>query len=262
MNSKYFVRLVFAFVIISQLSSCYRAPEFPNTPVISFTSEEVRQQVQYFDNLANGDSLVINIRIQDGNGDIGLTSSQNTPPFQPIFYFDSTSSTGNKYNSFDPDLPLIKYGYIENGVAIRTTLNDTLPNFEFPYTILNYDTINVDNSLNIYYIQANPDNKNIHISFFVKDNPQDEFEHFRIEEITGGNYDARIPPLSNNEAPLESTLSYSMVAILNPFKSLFKNKIIKLRIKIKDRGIDTGGILNTSNSIETEPFTLVEVQVN
>lgn len=254
MNFKYFIQFSFFLTLVALLNSCYRAPEFPRTPSISFTSTTVRDQVQYFDNLVNGDSLVINIRIQDGNGDIGLSANEISPPYQPIIYYDST--TGETYDAFNPELPLIKYGYIDNGVAIRTTLNDTIPNYEFPYTILNYDTIKVEDKLNIYYIQSNPDNKNIHISFFIKDNAQDEFEHFRIEELTGGNYDARIPPLSEDETPLESTLSYSMVAILNPFKSLFKDKIMKLRIKIKDHE------LNTSNTIETESFTLVEVQVN
>jgi hypothetical protein len=90
----------------------------------------------------------------------------------------------------------------------------------------------------------------------VKDNQQDEFEKYSLEENIGNNFNARIPRLSEDNSPLESILAYSMVSGINPLKLFFKEKILKLRIFIKDRE------LNSSNVIETEPFTLVQVQVN
>ncbi|PIY08015.1 MAG: hypothetical protein COZ18_14465 [Flexibacter sp. CG_4_10_14_3_um_filter_32_15] len=59
------------------LTGCFAEPDYPNTPQISFVSlENLQSQAR-----ANTDSVIITLFFQDGDGDLGLTSSDTLPPF-------------------------------------------------------------------------------------------------------------------------------------------------------------------------------------
>ncbi|WP_375560055.1 hypothetical protein ACE193_20405 [Bernardetia sp. OM2101] len=67
----------FLFVGLFFLTGCFAEPDYPNTPQIEFVSLQ---------NLAsksrtNVDSVVITLFFQDGDGDLGLTSTDTLPPF-------------------------------------------------------------------------------------------------------------------------------------------------------------------------------------
>lgn len=71
------------------MTACFRPPTYPDTPTIGF--ESIRNAPE--DNTR--DSVIITVSYQDGNGDLGLNSSDNLPPFQvtgtdgrpnPFFY--------------------------------------------------------------------------------------------------------------------------------------------------------------------------------
>jgi hypothetical protein len=65
----------FSFVI---LSSCLREPEWSSTPVIKFEKIEKITKVSNdgFGGKTKLDSVIMFIRFQDGDGDLGLTESQ------------------------------------------------------------------------------------------------------------------------------------------------------------------------------------------
>ena len=76
---------------------------------------------------------------------------------------------------------------------------------------------------------------------------------FDKEYSCGLDFDSRFPPLniSSNSQSITGNLTYSMVSY--GFKSILENETFKLKIKIKDRG------LNNSNIIETQDFTLTSI---
>ena len=62
------------------LSACHKPPKFRIEPHISF-----KKLVPYHftENGRPKDSLVVIIRFEDGDGDLGLTDADNQPPFNP-----------------------------------------------------------------------------------------------------------------------------------------------------------------------------------
>jgi len=96
----------------------------------------------------------------------------------------------------------------------------------------------------------NPDHYNIEVDFFIKEG--NDFEEFDWRAFSCQTFDARFPVLSTNDNPLEGTLKYGMFSL--GFNALFSIKQFKLRIQIKDRG------LNKSNVIETPIYTLDQIR--
>jgi hypothetical protein len=66
------VKLAYKFLgsllIISATSSCFDPPVFPDTPTIEFESIEFRE----FGGFADPDSLILKIKFQDGDGNLGI----------------------------------------------------------------------------------------------------------------------------------------------------------------------------------------------
>jgi hypothetical protein len=80
---KNFLAVLGLLVAVSAfLGGCHNPPEFPNEPSISYKRVE-----QYHFTVAGRpqDSLRIVIRFEDGDGDLGLTSDDNQPPFNPAY---------------------------------------------------------------------------------------------------------------------------------------------------------------------------------
>jgi hypothetical protein len=82
-------------LLATSLSSCLKAPEYPDTPSISFnTIQDIRIPPK-----ARGgqplDSIRMTINYQDGDGDLGLTENdRKSPPF------DYQTGTNRFYNNF------------------------------------------------------------------------------------------------------------------------------------------------------------------
>lgn len=65
------------FLTLFFLTGCFAEPEYPDTPQIEFVSlQNLPSQAR-----ANVDSVVITLFFQDGDGDLGLTSTDTLPPF-------------------------------------------------------------------------------------------------------------------------------------------------------------------------------------
>jgi hypothetical protein len=225
------------FVIISVfVSACFNPPEFPITPQIEFESVDYQEYGTGFD--TEFDSIILKIRFKDGDGDLGLSGNETSPPYNNKFYF------------LLPDGKFITYN------TRRTNPNyDTLPAFVQPYNCINWEVFREDNIVvDTFYFQLNPDYYNITVDYLVK-NPDGTFTEFDwTKEFNypncGISFDGRYPILYKDRpgAPLEGTIRYGMGSI--GFKILFSIKTLKLRIQIKDRA------LNKSNIIETPEFTL------
>ena len=68
--------VIFSFlVLVVFLISCERPPELSSTPFIEYQNVEFKQV-----NDAQ-DSLIVTIRFEDGDGDLGLSNNDTGPPF-------------------------------------------------------------------------------------------------------------------------------------------------------------------------------------
>ncbi|QNF35431.1 hypothetical protein HUW51_22965 [Adhaeribacter swui] len=79
-----FIIFSFLLLITGLLGACHNPPKFPIEPNISY-----KNIVNYHKTIgANGttdvrDSIVVIIRFEDGDGDLGLTDADKDPPFNP-----------------------------------------------------------------------------------------------------------------------------------------------------------------------------------
>jgi hypothetical protein len=149
----------------------------------------------------------------------------------------------------------------ENYTLTEVLVPEAFEAVDETYTIL--DTL-YDQGNNRYFLvkeplfyKKNPNHYNIDVEFWVLDTssncenrdgqycPYDWFGNFCIE------YNGRFPVLGYGTRPLEGTIRYAMSS--PSFMAIFSVKTIKLRVRIRDRS------LNTSNVIDTPPFRLSDI---
>lgn len=235
------------FVAFLALTSCFDAPEFDTTPKIEYSSVKFKDVGTNSD----ADSLIIFLNFEDGDGDLGLSTQELSPPFNQKTYFSNkTGQPINLLNSF----PLEDLMVLSNRSII-----DTLPSFAGAPKCFNWDTNpelflnNGDQLKDTVYFQFNPRHYNIFVDFFVDNGGTFTKFDWRLEIDCSTNFDGRFPILNDTgkDKGLEGTLKYGMVSV--GFKSIFKDNLMKLKITILDR---SG---NYSNTIETPPFRLSEI---
>ncbi len=222
-------------IILTGVTSCFNPPDFPVAPQIEFESIQYKEYGTGFD--SNYDSLILRISFKDGDGDLGLGSTENEAPYNNKFYYSVN-------------------GKLLNYKAKRTNPNyDTLPAFVKPYNCINWEVYKENNLVkDTLYFELNPDYNNITVEYLVK-NSDGSFTEFDWREAfnypnCGISFDGRFPILYKDSpgAPLEGVIVYGMGSI--GFKILFGSKTLKLRVQIKDRA------LHKSNFVETNEFTL------
>lgn len=225
-----FLLIVFALAV----SSCFKAPEFPSEPIISFNNivfSKGTDEIQ-------PDSLILTINFQDGDGDLGLRSegSDTRPPYHDLWYY--TKSDGTFVTLADRSLP----GF-----------DTLLPPYEFPFYCSNYNIIEDDT----LYVERNEFHYNIMVKFFTKKNGvYSEFDfETAFDPICGENFNGRYPLLNdpNRDRPLEGKLKYKMESV--GFEFLFRQDTVMLEVYIFDRA------LNRSNTIQTPDFVLKNITV-
>lgn len=232
------------FLLLLGLHSCFEAPDFPVVPQIEFDSIVFRETPP-----GNQDTLKITIRFKDGDGDLGLSSSDPA---------DFAGVYRDRFYYVDNDGQLVVYSTRRKAPIYE----ELLPPYEFPYYCTNWsinprigDTVVNDT----VYFESNPDHYNIFVEYYVK-NPNGTFSLFDWQlqfcESGGTNFNGRFPLLKDQSrpSPLEGRLTYSMNSL--GFRQLFNLRILKLRVTIQDRA------LNKSNTIETPEFTLDEIKIN
>jgi len=72
-----FNSILFLFVGLFFLTGCFSEPDYPVTPQIEFVNLKNLKSK----GTANTDSVVITLSFKDGDGDLGLTSTDTFPPF-------------------------------------------------------------------------------------------------------------------------------------------------------------------------------------
>lgn len=109
----------------------------------------------------------------------------------------------------------------------------------------------------IFYTEANPDSKNIVVTWLERKTVGSSYVYTEFDWTEGSgeclfSFDSRFQVVSENKSPAEGILRYSMKSF--GFTPLIGNKTMKLRVYIKDRA------LHQSNIIETEDFTLNDIK--
>ena len=229
---------LFFILCVVFLNGCFTAPEYPVNPVIEFEQIEFKEVPNF------QDSLILTINFRDGDGDLGLYPDEIAPP----------------YNSLSP-VPKESDGRYLTLADRSNPPFDTLPPYEFPYYCYNYQTPLEHNDPryenDTIYFQRNENGNNIFIQYFVMKNGQySEFDwETELQDCTES-FDGRFPVLDDlsGDKPLEGKLRYGMLS--RGFLALFRNDTLKLRVRIKDRA------LNSSNTIETPGFVLRDIQVD
>lgn len=221
------------------LASCFDPPQYGPIPEIEF-DKIIFKDVS---DPSSVDSLIISLKFKDGDGDLGLDASELIAPYNNKYYFKFSDNTFVTYKTK------------------RTNPRyDTLPTFVKPYNCINWEIKTVNNKIDTFYFQLNPNHYNIFIDFFVQNNDGSFKEFDWQKEFTYPNcgipFDGRFPLLSKDlsqKTPLDGTIRYAMQS--TGFLFLFSIKTLKLRVTIQDRA------LNKSNTIETPLFTLGGITV-
>lgn len=217
-------------LLIIGISSCKERPTLPLIP--SITLEDY-----YFQIIASADgknlrdSIVVKVNFEDGDGDLGLNSTETNPPYQLY------------------DIVLV------GGDTLQYGDNDTLPVYNcYDYEIIT-TTTSVGGSLVVdsdtIYVIRNLDHYNFFLTFLVEEN--DEFvEYNTYERLCAGPFHGRFFILNSvgDVRPLTGELQYGFVS---SFRLLFRNETVKLRMQIQDRA------LNKSNIVETDAFNVSEI---
>jgi hypothetical protein len=78
-------QFVAALLVFALVSGCVKDQQFSNTPVIRFVSFN-----QLKDNAGKDSSGVLTLKFMDGDGDVGLSTSDTLPPFNrgSLYYFN------------------------------------------------------------------------------------------------------------------------------------------------------------------------------
>lgn len=277
--------LLFGFSVL--VTACFDPPEFSVVPQIEFVSVCFVEGTQ-----ANPtDSLIVTISFRDGDGDLGLSGDQTSEPFNDIFY--GLASNGEvielgKETMFSnlPQFVKVPPGATGKLATIRTLQDpaylDDLPPYIDPVTsctdyklqtvhiqdkdkhiidasYLGIDTLTSTNGFppvyvveDYFYFKKNPNHDNIEVEFWVNDGSGNytlfDWEKEYCEEA----FNQRFPRLSEKSGPLEGNLQYALTSV--GIKATFSIRTLKLRIRIRDRG------LNVSNDVQTEDFTLDKIK--
>jgi len=270
------------FGISTGVAACFDPPEYPIVPEIAFEDISFREAKA----VGERDALTLTISFRDGDGNLGLSSTDIDPPFHDVNYYLANNGdiielkkktvyddlpqfvdvppgvTGKLVTNRTPKNPLYKdliptyvddhtsctyYTYTLNGLYVE---EDDIHIFDESY---NYEVLSYPNLPNVYmlvdtfYYQRNPTYANIDVEFWVKEG--NEYKLFDWEkEFCTISFNQRFMVLSDTDRPLSGSLQYEMVT--SGMKSIFGIKALKLKVRIRDRS------LNNSNYIETPDFTL------
>ena len=218
--------IIFSFLVLGIfLISCERPPELSSTPFIEYQNVEFKQ-------VKNAqDSLIVTIRFEDGDGDLGLSNNDTGPPFNEFDFIPDDDGTFLTFREANGEPPFNSNDWlIETFILGDTTVVDTVR------------------------IKRNENFNNFFVDFLQKTG-EGSYEKINLIKLLGTNFDGRFQPLNTKggERPLEGTLRYTMRSfgfLINP---IFRNETLKLEIQIQDRA------LNRSNVVETPDFILSEL---
>ncbi|MGL1885961.1 MAG: hypothetical protein OCD76_05555 [Reichenbachiella sp.] len=249
-------------VLSMSLFSCTEPDPFPETPKIEFAGLKFVELDQ------NGmfDSLVLSFDFEDGNGDLGLRSDDNTYPYQDLSYIiDSvqTNSSGNatdfRFVTYQMNEVYPPFYYLAatttGGIFDFFSEEDNRPSYSCVDYEIESDTINSIITSDTLYITRNENRYNIYVRFF-RDRGEgfEEFDFIDREPFSCGiPFHGRFPILDaeNIGTSLQGTIKYSMTSL--GWVQVLREFPFKLKFYIYDRS------LNKSNEVETPEFKLADI---
>lgn len=283
-----FRRLLVVVFCSSLAASCFDPPEYPDAPDISFQSVSYVKGGLLGDGQGQAaDSVVVVLKFKDGDGDVGISSEETSPPFNDRWYYtkkpleqdnryrdDCTTYTNMCWFYSDVVTEFDKFvKYSDRGIAPFDSL--LTKTFSKPYNCLNWEVVYYDDDnnpdtqtvpLDTLYFELNPHYNNIFVDFQFRNgqpldpgNPEvgydtfDERAFFTYPFCGVRTFYGRIPILSESSGegtPLEGTIRYAMPSV--SFQTIFGAKQLRLRVSIEDRA------LNRSNTVYTREFNLLE----
>ncbi len=214
------VKLIFLFPFF--LACCYQTPEFSTVPSISYESINFKEGEGFFD------TLILRVKFQDGDGDLGLAGDETFPPYEPFLIV--TKPGGGFYQPGELDSLVYNCYDYRNGIIIGS---DTLTT----------DTV---------YAPINIRHYNIYADLYTKQQGSFNLFNFRKELCVQPIGWGRFPRLKENfstDGPLEGVIEFKIKS--NTWLTKFSNDTLMLKVQIRDRA------LHLSNEIETPEFTLL-----
>ena len=198
--------LFFAIPFLLVFQSCINTPDFPLEPKIKFNS------LSFIKTNAN-EILRLKIDFTDGDGDLGLSGLDTLYPYNPENDIYGNYTNENYKNIF-----------------IKFEIKSEEKDYRECNELKDCSEVTVPSK---YQIVINDKKKDTTINQPL----------YRILQLQ---YNGRFPLLGpdNKKRPISGTLTYDLTSLA--FPPYFKNKTIRLKVKIKDRS------LNTSNEIITD----------
>jgi hypothetical protein len=215
-------------ILISVLgwTSCISPPDnFPSVPEIEFST------IEYVPTTGQ-DSLIISVNFKDAEGDLGLSSTDVNPPFNPLNYLRDGAGNLITYSKRPANAP--KYNPVD--WVIDPIINNNVVK----------DTI---------WVKQNENQYNIFVRFYIKRNGR--FSEFRWQDPPFfTTFNGRFPRIliSEEGQSVEGNIKYRMLS--SGWESIFRNDTLRIDVEIQDRA------LNRSNQVSSPEVTLRQITRN
>ena len=230
--------------MIPVILSCYPEPDISDVPHIEF------RELKFIPG-SSFDSLVLSFYFEDGNGDVGLFSTETLPPFHPFDYVvDDEDNLVTLRSNSTPPFRLVTPGTLEEKFLSDTDIRN-------PYNCEDYAILDLG-GVDTFFIKKNEYHYNLHLDFFRKINGV--YQEIDLESVFGTTscgitYDGRIPVFDEetvkDQRPLRGTITYPITSSGFPF--IFGNDEFKIEFYIYDFD------LNKSNVTSTPDLTLLGI---
>ncbi len=211
------------FFLLALAAACINPPDnYPSVPKITFESIEYAPTT-------GSDSLIIGVDFQDAEGDLGLSGTDNNPPFHEVDYQRDANGNLITYANRPAEAP--SYNPIDwhiNPLIGTNRVNDTI------------------------WAIPNPNQYNIFVKFFIKRNGQ--FTEYRWEDPPFyTTFNGRFPRMLTSDVgqAVEGNIRYAMQS--TGWEAIFRNDTIRIDVSIQDRA------LNRSNEVSSPEVTLSQI---
>lgn len=211
------------FFLLVVASSCINPPDnFPSVPKIVF------QSIEYVPT-SGADSLIIGLDFQDAEGDLGLSATDDNPPFQDVDFQRNSKGDLITYGTRPAEAPSYNpIDWLVDPIVNNQVVKDTI------------------------WVKQNPDQFNIFVRFYIKRNGQ--FTEFRWQDPPYyTTFNGRFPRILTTELgqAVEGNIRYGMLS--SGWESIFRTDTIRVDVSIQDRA------LNRSNEVSSPEVTLKQI---
>ncbi len=211
------------FFLLVVSFACVNPPEnFPTVPQITFESLE-------YVSTAGPDSLIVDVKFQDAEGDLGLSATDINPPFNAVDY--QRDAAGN----------LITYSKRPAGAPSYNPVDWVID------PIINNQVVK-----DTIWVKQNPNQYNIFVRFYIKRNGK--FTEFKWSDPPFfTTFNGRFPRILTTEEgqAVEGNIRYRMLS--SGWQSIFRTDTIRIDVEVQDRQ------LNRSNQVSSPEVTLKQI---